>query len=240
MITQADPVAQQKSPALAESFQPSKPVEKRSSFTYKGKAISYLLIFPAEYFRGAQTWPLLVFLHGSSLRGNNLDLLKQYGPPLIASEQANFPLVVLAPQCPEGEAWKDGDGLAALIDEVKKQNRIDSSRVYLSGMSLGGSGVWYLAAQHPEYFAAMVPVAACQTVNAAGAEKVKNLPVWSIHGEEDTVCPKENSEKTISYLRSIGSEPRFTVLTGKGHYITSVFKNAELYEWLLQHRRPSP
>ena len=199
--------------------------------------MSYLLSLPAGYSGGTQVWPMLVFLHGSSLRGNDLDLVKRYGPSRAAAEQANFPLIVLSPQCPEGEAWTDAEGLAALVAAVSKKHRVDPERVYLAGMSLGGSGVWHLASQHPEYFAAVAPVAACRTVSEAGAKRLASLPIWAIHGEKDTVCPIQNSERTIQYLRTLGSAPRFTVLPDKGHYITEVFANREFYDWLLTHKR---
>lgn len=226
--------------AAGEPSQPSGPVEKRSSFTYREKSISYLLTLPAAYFRDQQAWPMVVFLHGSSLRGNDLDLLKRYGPSRMAAAQADFPLIVLAPQCPEGEAWTDAEALAALVGDVSKKYRIDPERVYLTGMSLGGSGVWYLASQHPEYFSAIAPVAACRTVSEAGAQRLKSMPIWVIHGEKDTVCPIQPSRETLYRLQRLGNSPRFTGLPDQGHTITGVFHQRELYDWLLLHRRGSP
>ena len=223
--------------APAEPSQLTGPVEKKSTFTYQGKTISYLLTLPAAYFRDQTAWPMVLFLHGSSLRGNDLDLVKRYGPPLVVSTQADFPMIVLAPQCPEGEAWADTEGLAALVGDVIKKYRIDPDRVYLTGMSLGGSGVWLLASQHPEYFAAMAPVAACRTVSKEGAKRLKSMPIWAIHGEKDTVCPIQPSKETLQTLQSLGNSPRFTILPDKGHTITEVFKNRELYDWFLTHKR---
>lgn len=132
--------------------------EQRNVFTHNGKTRQYLLVFPAEYARDTRHWPLILFLHGSSGRGLNLDLVKQYGPPLIAEQHPSFPFVVLAPQCPEEEYWTDNaDLLAALLDDVLARYRLDRDRVYLTGTSMGGNGVWHLAARHPQYFAAIAP-----------------------------------------------------------------------------------
>lgn len=97
-------------------------VEKRNSFLYKGKSIQYMLIFPANYTKTENQWPLIFFLHGSSLRGENLDLVKEYGPTWIAEQRPDFPFVVLAPQCPEGDDWVNKlDILIALLDDVLKK-----------------------------------------------------------------------------------------------------------------------
>lgn len=226
--------------ASSESSQPTGPVEKKSTFAYQGKTISYLLTLPVAYFRDQLAWPMVVFLHGSSLRGNDLELVKRYGPPLVGSTQADFPMIVLAPQCPEGEAWTDAEALAALVRDVIKKYRINPDRIYLTGMSLGGNGVWLLASQHPEYFAAMAPVAACRTVSKEDAKRLKFMPIWAIHGEKDTVCPIQPIKETVQTLQSLGSSPRFTILPEKGHYITEVFKNRELYDWFLMYMRQQP
>ncbi len=226
--------------APTKSSQPTGPVEKASTFEYQEKTISYLLTLPVAYFRDQQAWPMVVFLHGSSLRSNDLALVKRYGPSLVASTQADFPMIVLAPQCPKNEAWTDAEALAALVGDVIKKYRIDPDRVYLTGMSLGGNGVWRLASQHPEYFSAIAPVAACRTVSKEGAKRLKSMPIWVIHGEKDTVCPIQPSKKTIQILQSLGNSPRFTDLPDKGHYITEVFKNRELYDWFLMHKRRQP
>lgn len=106
---------------------------------YKGKSIQYLLIFPEGYSQTTKQYPLIFFLHGSSGRGADLELVKKYGPPFIAEEQSNFPFIVLAPKCPEGEYWTtNSDLLVALLDDVLKRYHIDQERIYLTGTSMGG------------------------------------------------------------------------------------------------------
>ncbi|WP_019554787.1 carboxylesterase family protein [Propionispira raffinosivorans] len=214
-------------------------VEIGDSFVYKDQSIQYMLIFPAKYTKTENEWPLIFFLHGSSLRGENLDLVKEYGPTWIAEQRPNFPFVVLAPQCPEGDDWVNkSDILIALLDDVLKKYRIDQNRVYLTGVSLGGRGAWTLASHYPEYFAALAPLAAAsQSLPACWNKQLLTIPVWAFHGEKDPIVPLKNDEALIDSLRNQGGTPRFTILPGQGHNIAWVYKNKELYDWFLSNTR---
>ncbi|SDF25987.1 prolyl oligopeptidase family serine peptidase [Sporomusa acidovorans] len=226
-------------PSTSETIEPSDGfVEKTSAFMYHDQKIQYLIIFPAGYTQTTNQWPMILFLHGGSLRGQDLELVKSYGPPWVAEQSANFPFVVLAPQCPEGEDWLEkSDILAALLDDVLRKYRIDQERVYLTGTSLGGNGTWYLACQHPEYFAAIAPLASNPVIPDNWNKGFLSMPVWAFHGEKDTVLPLKNHEAMISELRKQGGTPRFTVLPDQGHYIAGVYKNHELYDWFLANSR---
>lgn len=227
-------------PPTNETIEPSDTfVEKRSTFTYKDQTIQYLLIFPAGYTQSTNRWPLILFLHGSSLRGQNLDLVKEYGPTWVAEHRTDFPFVVLAPQCSENDDWVNKpDILATLLDEVLKKYRIDQDRVYLTGTSMGGRGTWSLACQHPEYFAAIAPLAAAKPIIPTSWNKqMISMPIWAFHGEKDAIAPLKNDEAIIEALRNQGGTPRFTILPGQGHYIAGVYKNQELYDWFLTNTR---
>jgi len=213
-------------------------IEQRDTFSYNGINLQYMLVLPAEYSRSDHAWPMILFLHGGSGRGQNLDLVKSYGPPLIAEEQKDFPFIVLAPQCPEGETWTTkADILAALLDDIKKRYQIDQDRVYLTGTSMGGNGTWNLLCQHPEYFAAAIPMAANQTLPSVWPERLIAMPIWVFHGDKDDICPIEGDEAMIEALRARGAIPRFTVLPGEGHYISGIYKNRDLYDWFLTNTR---
>lgn len=213
-------------------------IEQRDTFSYNGEKIQYMLILPAEYSRTAHQWPMILFLHGGSGRGQNLDLVKSYGPPLIAEEQTDFPFAVLAPQCPEGEYWTTkADLLGALLDDILKRYQIDEDRVYLTGTSMGGNGTWNLAYRHPEYFAAVAPMAASQTIPKVWEKLFVSMPIWAFHGKKDTICPLQDDEAMINALRAQGASPRFTVFPEKGHYISEVYKSRELYDWFLTNTR---
>lgn len=213
-------------------------IEQKNTFFYEGEKIQYLLIFPAAYSKTTTQWPLILFLHGSSGRGSDLKLVENYGPPFIAKEQLNFPFVVLAPQCPAGEDWTSrSDLLAALLDDVLKKYRIHQDKVYLTGTSMGGNGTWQLACQHPEYFAAIAPLASSPKIPETWDARLLSLPIWAFHGEKDPTCPLQDEEAMISAVRMQGGTPRFTVLPDQGHYITAVYKDQGVYDWFLANTR---
>jgi predicted peptidase len=195
----------------------------------------FLLTFPPGYRESKQAWPLLFFLHGGSGRGDDLNLVSRYGPPAIAVHQPNYPFVVLSPQCPKGEIWSDTDLLISLLDDVIAHYRIDPARVYLTGISMGGRGAWYLAYKHPDRFAAIVPICAWAP-NEDWAPALKSMPVWVFHGEKDTTVPIGDSEEMVKALRAEGNDARFTVLPGRDHDIADVWDRPDLNEWLLQHK----
>jgi Predicted peptidase len=226
-------------PMVSETIEQSNTfVEKRMSFTYKDQTLQYLLIFPAKYTQSTNQWPMILFLHGRSSCGQDLNLVKEYGPPWVAEQNADFSFVVLAPQCAEGENWMNKpDILAALLDDVFKKYRIDQDRVYLTGTSWGGNGTWYLACQHPEYFAAIAPLASKPIIPDTWNKQLISMPIWAFHGKKDLIHPLENDEAMISALRLQGGTPRFTILPDQGHYIADVYKNQELYDWFLTNTR---
>ncbi|MCC5468142.1 prolyl oligopeptidase family serine peptidase [Pelosinus sp. Bkl1] len=125
------------------------------------------------------------------------------------------------------------DILTALLDDVLSKYRIDQEQVYLTGTSLGGNGTWYLACQHPEYFAAIAPLASNPVIPDNWNKQLLSMPIWAFHGENDPILPLKNAEAMITALRKQGGSPRFTVLPDQGHYIAGVYKNNELYDWFL-------
>jgi predicted peptidase len=222
-------IAQVKSSSVSEQHSFATRISRHES-------VRYLLSFPAGYARNKEKWPLLLFLHGGSGRGNDLNLVSRYGPPAVIQKHPDFPFIVLSPQCPKGEIWTDTDLLVSLLDNIIANYRIDRDRVYLTGMSLGGRGAWYLAYKHPDHFAAIVPVCAwAQTTD--WAPTLKDMPVWVFHGDKDKLVPLSESEDMVKALRSAGNDAKFTVLPGRGHDIADVYDNPELWDWFLQHRR---
>lgn len=213
-------------------------IEKKNTFTYNNKTIQYLLIFPAEYTETTNQWPLIFFLHGRAERGQELNLVKSYGPPWFAEKQPKFPFVVLAPQCPEGEEWTNSpDALFALLDDILKKYRIDQKRVYLTGTSMGGNGTWYLASKQPKYFAAIAPLAAKPTIPTVWEESFISMPIWAFHGQNDPICPLKDDQEMINALRMQGGTPRFTIIPNEDHIIGGVYKDPELYKWFLSNIR---
>ena len=199
----------------------------------------YLISYPKEYDSGkVKKWPLILFLHGSGERGNDLELVKKHGPPKLVAEGQQLDFVIVSPQCPELEDWST-DVLISLLEDVIEKNRIDTNRIYLTGLSMGGWGTWNLAIEHPDKFAAIAPVCGRVDRNAlAKASRLQNVPAWVFHGAMDPVVPVTESGRMVSELRKIDAPVRFTVYPEVGHDSwTETYVNAELYNWFLSHSK---
>lgn len=111
-------------------------IEKRIQATYTAEInLNYLLYLPKDY-DSKDKWPLMIFLHGAGERGSNLELVKKNGPPKLVEEGKEFPFVIISPQCPNGIRWKT-QPLIALLDEAIKDYKIDTNRIYITGLRLG-------------------------------------------------------------------------------------------------------
>jgi predicted peptidase len=203
--------------------------------------LNYLLHLPPTYSR-RQRYPLILFLHGSGERGDDLSRVKAHGIPLVVEQQPDFPFVALSPQCPDHQTWiMLTDALLLLLDEVTRHYRIDESRVYLTGLSMGGYGAWHLGSECPERFAAVVPVCGGFDALLGYPERVCKLqrtPVWAFHGAKDKVVPPSESRALARQLRRCGGNVRLTIYPDLGHDCwTRTDADPALYAWLLQQRR---
>jgi predicted peptidase len=212
-----------------------------------GKALPYRLLKPLAY-DPATKYPLVVLLHGGGERG--MDNAKQmvHGVPQFASKQnrQKHPCFLIAPQCPEGAKWVDVDwGAAAhtipkkmteptrltseLIDSLPREYSIDTYRIYLTGLSMGGFGVWDLLARFPNRFAAAVVV--CGGADEATAERIKHVPIWAFHGARDTAVMPSRSQNMIAALKKAGAEPKFTEYPDVGHDSWSkAYRDPQMFE----------
>lgn len=203
----------------------------------RADTVNLLLYLPAEVANG-ELWPTILYLHGGSHRGTDLEKLKAYGPPRMAAEGRDLPFIVIAPQLPEGEIWTDADLLIRLVDELSARYPIDPERLYATGMSMGGRGVWYLAYRYPERLAAIAPVAAFQPLSYwASSGRTRAVPVRAYHGDGDDLAPFAEAVRMHETLQAAGGRSELEVLQGRDHFITDVFEDPELYRWLLRHRR---
>jgi predicted peptidase len=205
----------------------------------------YLLFLPRGYeVVDERRWPLILFLHGVGERGSDLELVKRHGPPKLAPLDPDFPFVVVSPQCPAGETWSN-ETLDALLDHVIDVFRIDERRVYLTGLSMGGYGAWSLAQEHPERFAAVVPICGGGSLGPALLDgdtskglALKKVAFWAIHGARDPVVQPSESERMVDALRAFGCEVKLTIVPGAGHDVwTEAYDDPELYRWLSAHAR---
>jgi len=192
----------------------------------------FLVQFPAGYRTDpSRRWPLLLFLHGAGERGRNLDLVCRHGP-LSADAPEEIPAVVVAPQC-EPEAWWNAAALEALVDSCLERYRIDEARLAVTGISMGGTATWELASRAPERWSAVAPI--CGRADPLRASALTDLPVWAFHGAQDAVIPPEQSRTMVEAIRSVGGPAKLTVAPDAAHEVwTSVYADAEIYDWLLK------
>jgi putative intracellular protease/amidase/predicted esterase len=245
-----DASANQRSPKTqkADPVRLSFPVQEgQHRYTLPGSATNYLLFLPKGYGKNDKKWPLILFLHGSGERSDDLDdidAIKLNGVPAYLEKNAAFPAVVLSPQCPAYTFWNmELDQLWTLLDVIEYNYAIDKSRVYLTGLSMGGNASWLMGLKHPERFAAIVPVAGFYNLsNDEVPENIgllKDTPLWIFHGARDTTIPVSRSQAMIDALTRINKHVRFTIYPDGGHDAVvwlGTYLNPELYNWLLKQK----
>ncbi|MFB0552840.1 MAG: prolyl oligopeptidase family serine peptidase [Phycisphaerae bacterium] len=203
----------------------------------KTLSCNYLLFLPEDYGKKRQRWPLIMFLHGAGERGSDLNKVKVHGPPKIVENRKDFSFIVVSPQCPEDDWWTGKvEVLINLLDDIVARYDVDTERIYLTGLSMGGFGTWSLASEYPERFAAIAPI--CGGGNRIMALRLEDMPVWVFHGAKDQAVPLEESEEMVKALRSRGGNVKFTIYPDAGHDSwTETYNNKKLYDWFLEHRK---
>ncbi|MBO7679689.1 MAG: prolyl oligopeptidase family serine peptidase [Thermoguttaceae bacterium] len=205
--------------------------------------VSFLLYIPKNDAEKTEAgFPLMLFLHGAGDRGDDIELVKKAGPPKIiekAERGKMWPFLTVSPQCPKGKRWS-GEQLLELLDYVMENYPVDPDRVYVTGLSMGGSGTWRLLAIAPERFAAAVPM--CGRGDPAAAGKMLDVPIWVYHGDSDNIVPVEESEAMVKAIwEKGGTKVKLTEYPGVKHncwirgYSDPGFNN-----WLLKHKRVKP
>ena len=220
----------------AQAQQVEKAFEATFTITQK---MDFLLYVPETYSQNpTKAYPLMIFLHGSGERGDTLELVKVHGPPKLA-ERDGWEFIVVSPQCKLGTRWSDEvnmQTLSRLLDLILEEYRVDEDRVYLTGLSMGGSGSWAWAAREPERFAAVVPI--CGAGDPGWAKNYKGLPIWVFHGAKDRVVPLVRSEEMVQAIKPYNPDIKLTVYPEAGHDSwTETYDNPVLYEWMLSHKR---
>lgn len=202
----------------------------------------YLLYLPEGYEADEEkTWPLLFFLHGYGDRGDNLLLLPKASPFMMIREKGPLPFIIVAPLLSTSHqdysAFPD-NYMNEALDEILADYRVDRKRIYLTGLSMGGEATYRFAINQPDTFAAIAPLCAYLS-SSLSVESIKDLPVWAIHGADDTVVPLSQGRRPVEALQEAGGDVRFTVLEGHDHDVwTDTYSDPAFYDWLLQHQRP--
>ena len=202
----------------------------------KNVGYQYYIYLPEGYEATSKKGlPLILFLHGMGQRGDDLEQVKKNGPLYRVEEGFEFPFLIVAPQCPDNHWW-DSDNLIALLDYIAGDYRVDCERVYLTGLSMGGSGVWALANSQPERFAAIAPISGFFT--PVDPRRLKGLPIWCFHGAMDDIVPVNDSLRMVAWIREHGGIVKLTVYPDTGHNAwIQAYNDPSLYGWFLEHKR---
>jgi predicted peptidase len=206
----------------------------------------YRLLKPKEI-KENQKYPLVIFLHGSGERGNdNIINLKYITTPFLNEKNRNdFPCFLVVPQCPASEKWtytnwydepkEPISTVVKLIDSLSALPFIDNTRIYITGLSMGGYGTWYLITRYPDKFAAAIPI--CGGGDWNQVDNFKHVPIWAFHGGRDEIVPPDQSRMMISALKKAGGKPKYTEYKKAGHDSwTPAFTEPDLLPWLFKQR----
>lgn len=201
----------------------------------------YLVYLPEGYEADSKrAWPLLMFLHGSGDRGSNPFLIAKASPFMAIREKGPLPFIIaaplLGPAIASDQLFPDAY-LTGALAEFLADYRVEKARVYLTGLSLGGEATYRLAALRPGTFAAIAPLAAFMPTSPP-IETIKRLPVWAIHGENDTIVPLSVGMRPVEALKRAGGDIKLSILIGHDHDVwTDTYSNQAFYDWLLEHEK---
>jgi predicted esterase len=179
-------------------------------------------------------WPLIIFLHGSGERGDDLSVLKGKGPAGYVDSGHPLPFIVVSPLCPRHDRWNP-DLILNVVTGMEKTYRIDPARIYLTGLSMGGSGTIDTVAAYPGKFAAIASLSGREDPGIAF--RIRHEPAWFFHGEDDEANPARNTVELVEALKAEKAPVKFTLIPGEGHGgWDKVYANPALYTWFLdQH-----
>ncbi len=232
-----------------------------AQFESNGVVLPYRILKPVD-FDPSQKYPLHLFLHGSGEKGTDNELQLTHGSQLFIEQSKNHPAIVIFPQCPTDDSWSPAtwngntsgrmytfyedrpptkalSKVIQLMDRLAEEPYVDTSRIYVSGLSNGGMGTFEILRHRPELFAAATPI--CGGAHPRSVLKwAQHTPTWIFHGEDDTIVPAIYSKTMVEALIQNGIEPRFTLYPGVGHNSwENVFAEADFLPWIYrQHKTP--
>ena len=180
--------------------------------------------------------PILIFLHGKSLSGTDLNRVRRYGVLRAMDKGRKIPAIVVAPQLAKG-SWNP-DKVLEVLEYVQKNYNTDSTRIYVCGMSLGGYGTLHFAGKHADKITAAVAI--CGGGNVSDGCKLGTIPLWIQHGDKDYIVPVSESEKVVNAIRKCNEKAKliFTIIKGGNHgSVENIFHQDAMYNWLFEQKR---
>jgi predicted peptidase len=231
---------------------------QKKEFIFKGDTLRYRVLYPEKYDK-RKSYPLVLFLHGSGERGNDNTKQLVHGASLFTDSlnRHQYPAIVLFPQCPEGQSWVtnedkpdakfnfiDTKGPAKplflakkLVESFQKKESVDSKRIYIIGLSMGGMGTFDMICRYPKIFAAAIPI--CGAVNVKRLKRVVKMPIRIYNGDSDNSVSPEYSQNAFIELKIDGSQKvEHIEYPGIGHDSwTPAFAEPDFLKWLFSQKR---
>lgn len=215
--------------------------------------LPYRIMYPKAHSK--RKLPLVIFLHGSGERGQDNEKHLVHVIPYLSGDsiQKIYPSIILAPQCAENDYWSpvkrfewtfDENGavkpsmqkLIKLIEEIRKEPKVDTHRIYVIGLSMGSFGTYDLIQRKPDWFAGAVPI--CGGGDTTKTDQYSKVPLWIFHGAKDDVVPPSQSRQIIENLNRIGVQPRYTEFPEGNHGIwENSIRYPGLLDWLFQQKK---
>lgn len=231
---------------------------KKQFTTRTGYQLNYRVLFPRDY-NPEKQYPVILFLHGAGERGNDNEAQLVHGGNMFASfeNQTKYPAIIIAPQCPEGCWWSNYErpqtksnkrffpasssltepmaAVKELLDSYIAKGKVDTKRIYVTGLSMGGMGSFDIVMHFPHFFAAATPI--CGGANLQRLAHFKGKTAFSIyHGGSDSVVNVECSRDAYETLKKIGADVRYKEYPGVNHNSwDKAFVEPDYLSWMFQH-----
>lgn len=189
---------------------------------------------PLDYYYTLESTPVIIFLHGQSLCGNDLNKVRRYGPLDAIVMGREIEALVIVPQNPGG-SWNP-QKINDVLEWTKQNYAMDSTRVYVIGMSLGGYGTMDFAGTYPDKIAAAM--ALCGGCSLKDKSGLGRLPLWILHGTADRAVSVNQSKTVVSELQRNGNDKRlrYDWMQGASHgALARILYMNKTYEWLFSH-----
>lgn len=199
----------------------------------------YSEYLPVGYDTSAtQTWPLVLFLHGLGEQGNgnsNLNKVTIHGPSRNIKNGTHYPAVVVSPQSP---VWWNRDVINRFVDSMQSFYRIDTNRIYVTGLSMGGGGTWKYGAKYADRIAAMVPICGAADPATGDGDALKEMPIWAFHNSGDAVVTVNRTYRWRDSIIAAGGNPLITIYNKNGHNAwTQTYDDPNMWNWLFAQAR---
>lgn len=227
----------------------------KAQFIENGDTLRYRFLSPD--YDTVRKYPLVIFLHGSGERGSDNEAQLKWGVLNFATDESMsmHPAYVIAPQCPRNAQWASYENapgtfsvpmkaaptkpmqlLVDLIRQAIAKFPIDTNRIYITGLSMGGFGTYDLIERYPHLFAAAVPV--CGGGDLSKAPAIKHIPMWVFHGAEDAAVDPNFSIDMVSTLVKAGGHPGFTLYPETGHFSwNGAYSDKRMMDWLFRQHK---